>query len=74
MRFLDKYVSHAVGNHYFLQWSKLNRIITFLDKVTAPDIAYTVLVYENTNEVWEEEVKIKARYKKYEERHNATHN
>ncbi len=19
--FLDKYVSHAVGNHYFLQWS-----------------------------------------------------
>ncbi len=52
LRFLDKYVSHAVGNHYFLQWSKFNRSKTFLDKVTASDIAYTILVYENTKEVW----------------------
>jgi hypothetical protein len=37
--FLDKYVSHAVGNHYFLQQSKLNRSKTFVDKVTASDIA-----------------------------------
>ncbi len=34
LRIIDKYVSHAVGNHYFLQWSKLNRTSTFLDKVT----------------------------------------
>ena len=60
--FLDKYVSHAVGNHYFLQWSKLNRSKTFLDKVTASDIAYTILVYENTKEVWEEDLQIKASY------------
>ncbi len=46
LRFLDKYVSHAVGNHYFLQWSKSNRSKTFLDKVTASDIAYTILVYD----------------------------
>jgi hypothetical protein len=63
LRFFDKYVSHAVGNHYFLQWSKLNRSNTFLDKVTASDIAYTILVYENTKEVWEEEVQIKTSYK-----------
>jgi hypothetical protein len=56
LHFLDKYVSHAVGNHYFLQWSKSNRSKTFLDKVTASDIAYTILVYESTKEVWEEEV------------------
>ena len=73
LQFLDKYVSHAVGNHYFLQWSKLNRSKTFLDKVTASDIAYTILVYENTKEVWEEDLKIKASYKNDEERHNATH-
>ncbi len=73
LRFLDKYVSHAVGNHYFLQWSKLNRSKTFLDKVTASDIAYTILVYENTKEVWEEEVHIKASFKNDEERHNAMH-
>ncbi len=69
--FLDKYVSHVVGNHYFLQWSKLNRRKTFLDKVTASDIAYTILVYENTKEVWEEDLQIKARYKTNEERRNA---
>ena len=63
LRFLDKYVSRAVGNHYFLQWSKSNRSNTFFDKVTASDIAYTILVYENTKEVWEEEVQIKARCK-----------
>jgi hypothetical protein len=31
--FLDKYVSNAVGNHYFLQWSKSNRSKTFLIKL-----------------------------------------
>ncbi len=54
--FLDKCVSHAAGNRYFLQWSKLNRSKTFLDKVTASDIAYTILVYENkgkaSQKVW----------------------
>ncbi len=30
--FLDKYVSHAVGNHYFLQWSKLYSAKLFLIK------------------------------------------
>ncbi len=73
LRFLDKYVSHAVGRHCFLQWSKLNSIKTFLDKVTASDIAYTILVYENTKEVWEGDLKIKASYKNDEERSNAMH-
>jgi hypothetical protein len=72
LQFLGKYVSHAVDNHYFLQWSKSNRSNNCLDKVTASDIAYTVLVYENTKGVWEEDVQIKASYKKNdEERHNA---
>jgi hypothetical protein len=41
---------------------------TYLDRVTASDIAYTILVYENTKEVWEEDLKIKASYKNDEER------
>ncbi len=73
LRFLDKYVSHAVGNLYFLQWSKLKRSKTFLDKMTASDIAYTILVYENTKEVWEEDLQIKASNKNDEERRNAMH-
>jgi len=60
MWFLDKYVSHAVGNHHFMQCSKSNRTKTFLDKVTASDIAYTILVYENSHEVWKEELQIRA--------------
>ncbi len=55
LQFLDKYVSHAIGSHLFLQWRKSNRTKTFLDRVTASDIAYTILVYENSKEVWEEE-------------------
>jgi hypothetical protein len=73
LRFLDKYVSHAVGNHYFLQWSKLNRSKTFLDKVTASDIAYTILVYENTKQVWNKDLHIKASFKTDEERRNSMH-
>ncbi len=72
MRFLDKYVSHVVGNHYFMQWSKSNRTKTFLDKVTTSDIAYTVLVYENSNEVWKEELKIRAISTMDDERRKAT--
>ncbi len=41
LRFVNKYVSHAASNHYFLQWSKSNRSKTFLDTVTAAYIAYT---------------------------------
>ncbi len=65
--------SHAVGNLYFPQWSKLNRSKTFLDKVTASDIAYTSLVYENTKEVWEEDLQIKASSRTDEVRCNAMH-
>ena len=72
MRFLDKYVSHAVGNHHFMQWSKSNRTKTFLDKVTASDIAYTILVYENSNEVWKEELQIRATSRTDDERRTAT--
>ncbi len=50
----------------------MNRSKSLLDKVTASDIAYTILVYENTKEVWEEDLKIKASYKNDKERHNAT--
>jgi hypothetical protein len=55
LRFLDKYVSRAVGYHNFLRLSRLNKTIAFLDKVTAPDIACTILVYKNATKVWKEE-------------------
>ncbi len=32
LRFIDKYVSCAACNHYFLQWSKSNRTKLFLIK------------------------------------------
>ena len=72
MQFVDKYVSHAVGNHYFMHWSKSNRTKTFLNKVTASDIAYTILVYENSNKVWKEELKIWAISTTDNERRKAT--
>jgi hypothetical protein len=62
-----------VGNHYFLQWSKSNRTKSFLVKVTASDIFYTILVYKNTKEVWKEDLQIKASSKDDEERCHAMH-
>jgi hypothetical protein len=41
--------------------------------MTASDIAYTILVYENTKEVWEEDLQIKASSRTDEGRHNAMH-
>ena len=55
-----------------MQWSKSNRSKTFLDKVTVSDISYTMLVYENSKEVWEEELQIRANSKSEDERKKAT--
>ncbi len=44
---------------------------TFLDKVTAPDITYLILVNENTKKVWEEDLKIKVSSRTDEERCHA---
>jgi hypothetical protein len=41
--------------------------------VTASDIAYTILVYENTKEVCEEDLQIKASSRADKERCNAMH-
>ncbi len=41
--------------------------------MTTSEIAYTILVNENTKEVWEEDLQIKASYKTDKERHNAMH-
>ncbi len=41
--------------------------------MTVSDIAYTILVYENTKEVWEEDLQIKAGSRTDKERHNAMH-
>ncbi len=46
--FIDKYVKLAVGGHFLSKWVKLNCNKTLLDKVTPLDIAYTILVYENS--------------------------
>ncbi len=72
LRCIDKCVSCAVDNHFFLQWSKSRRTKTVLDKVTALCIAYTFLVYENTKEVWEEDLQIKVSSKDDMEQRHAT--
>ncbi len=49
---------------------KSHQTKTLLDKNSALDIAYTIFVYENSKDVWEEELIIKARAKTDEERKN----
>ncbi len=47
LHFLDKYVRRAMGTHFVSRWSKSNCTKTILDKITASDIAYTILVNLN---------------------------
>lgn len=72
MTFIDNYVKHAVGGHYINKYIKTNRNKTLLDKVTASDIAYTILVCENSKEVWDEEIQIKSECRTKEEMKKAT--
>jgi len=40
LRFLDKYVSRAIGNHQMAKWCRENKDKTLLDKFTSSDIAF----------------------------------
>jgi hypothetical protein len=71
LRFVDKYVSRAVGNHTYAIWKKSNQTKTLLDKISTSDIAYTIPVYENSKEVLEEKLLINACAKTDKERKNA---
>jgi len=55
--FLDKYTTIVAGGARALgKYYKNNRGKTLLDKLTVSDIAYSVLVYENSYDVWSEEI------------------
>ncbi len=64
-------MSGAERNIPLLDGRKLHQTKTLLDKISASDIAYTILVYKNNKEVWDEELLIKACAKTDEERKNA---
>ena len=66
LRFIDKYVKQAV--RILSKWMKLNGSKTLLDRITQSDIAYTIILYENSINVWREELEIKATIKIKEER------
>jgi hypothetical protein len=68
---LNKYVKQAVGNHNLSKWMKLNGSKMLLDRITLSDIAYTIILYENSVNVWREELEIKSTSKTKEERRSA---
>lgn len=55
MYFLDKYVALIVGVRELNTFFRNEPEKTLLDKLTPSDIAYGILVYENSMDVWEEE-------------------
>lgn len=54
MRFLDQYAVHNVGMRELHKYLTAKPGNTLLDCLTVFDIAYTILVYENTACVWDE--------------------
>jgi len=56
--FLDKYATVMVGGAKGMsQFYKNNKGKTLLDKVSVSDIAYSILVYESSYDVWVEDIK-----------------
>jgi hypothetical protein len=55
--FLDKYTRIIIGGSKAMaEFKKLNKGKTLLDRVTVSDIAYSMLVYESSYDVWMEEM------------------
>ena len=54
LRFFDKYVFHTVGSRELLKYLEAKPGDTLLDRLTVSDIAYTFLVYESSEPVWDE--------------------
>ena len=59
--FIDNYASKVVGLRDIAKFYRENKKKTLLDQLTVSDIAYAVLVYENTVHVWEENEEMRAR-------------
>jgi hypothetical protein len=56
--FLDKYTTIMVGGAKEMsRFYKNNKGKTLLDKVSVSDIAYSVLIYESSYDVWMEDIK-----------------
>ncbi len=56
--FLDKYTTIMVGSAKEMsRFYKNNKGKTLLDKVSVSDIAYSVLIYESSYDVWMEDIK-----------------
>ena len=62
LTFMNFYVSKLVGARELKSWSVKNPGRTLLDKMTASDIAYSILVYENGIDVWMERFQKKQLY------------
>jgi hypothetical protein len=57
LHFLDKYTTIVVGGARAVsKYYKQNRGKLLLDRLTVSDIAYSILVYESSHDVWKEEI------------------
>ena len=59
LTFMDYYVSKLIGSRELKKFCVLYPGKTLLDKMTASDIAFAILCYENGVDVWLERIKMK---------------
>jgi hypothetical protein len=69
--FIDWYAKQAVENCNFGKWMKLNGSKILLDRNIPSDMAYTIVVYEDSIDGWRGELQMKARSKTKEGRQRA---
>ena len=61
LRFMDEYAIHNIGTRELHKCFKAKPGTTLLDHLTVYDIAYTILVYENSVQVWDEIMQYRGR-------------
>ena len=61
LRFMDEYAIHNIGTRELNKCFKAKPGTTLMDHLTVYDIAYTILVYENSVQVWDEIMQYRGR-------------
>ena len=57
--FVDVYASKVVGPRSMEGYLRMHKDKTIIDKLTPSDVAYAILMYENTVDVWDKKLRLK---------------
>ena len=55
IKFIAYFVSSLYGKRHIKNWAEKNRGSSFIDMITSSEISYSIVLIENSKEVWDQE-------------------